>query len=60
MVSIRGIWMHCRVAAQHAGASWRAQAPVGSWLPHLQSQTPGCYSLQLVVLVMEISRGLAQ
>ena len=24
--------MHCRVAAQRAGASWRAQAPFGSWL----------------------------
>ena len=29
--------MHCRVAAQRAGASWRAQAPFGSWL--LQSGT---------------------
>ena len=27
-------WNSCRAAAQRAGASWRAQAPVGSWLLH--------------------------
>ena len=37
MVSIRSIWMRRRVAAQHAGASSRAQAPFGSWLLHLHS-----------------------
>ena len=34
VVSMMSIWMHCRVAAQHASASSKALAPVGSWLLH--------------------------